>query len=169
MNGDNSYISPSIDELFSPYLDDRAKQLWDCSQGPTPALDWNCFDHSAGGNLKLSYDPGRDPARPNMSFSYKLKIQNPGSSAATGVVLNDVNNYAIVSAKLPGGSCNINGQSVTCTLATLPAHATANVTLVVNAPADTGATIGNTVSITFDQLKKWDVQEYLSTDVKAGK
>ncbi len=168
LNGENSYISPTVDEVFSPYLGDRAKQLWDCSQGPTPMLNWDCFSGSAPGNLRLGYDPGRAPARPNALFSYKFKIQNPDTATATGVVFTDTISSGIVSATLPGGSCDINDQLVTCRLATLRPHATANVTMVVNAPA-VGGSIDNLAAITFDQLQKWDVQEFFSTDVKAGK
>ena len=131
-------------------------------------LNWDCFSGSAPGNLRLGYDPGRAPARPNALFSYKFKIQNPDTATATGVVFTDTISSGIVSATLPGGSCDINDQLVTCRLATLRPHATANVTMVVNAPA-VGGSIDNLAAITFDQLQKWDVQEFFSTDVKAGK
>ena len=166
LNGENSYINGTADEVFSPYFDDRAKQLWDCSQGPTPTLDWSCFAGSVPGNLTMSYDPGA--ARPNKPFAYKLKIKNPGNATATGVVLTDTSDYAIVSADLPGGNCIINGNSVTCTLASLPAHATSNISLVVIAP-NAGDGIGNVASMTFDQLQKWDTQVSFRTVVKAGK
>ena len=170
LNGTNSYISPLVDEVFSPYLDDRAKELWDCSQGRSITFDWDCFEHSAGRNLTLTYDPVRDYARPGQQFTYRLRIQNPAGSAATNLVISDWGSFTILSAKIPGGACVITGSSVACSLARLPARSAVNVTLVVDATTSAaGDTIGNTATLKYDQLQKWDVQQSFQTDVRAGK
>jgi LPXTG-site transpeptidase (sortase) family protein len=166
LNGVNSYISPTGDEVYSPYFDDRAKGLWDCSQNSVPGLDWGCFQSSASRNLTLSYTPGSDPAAPNTPFSYQINIYNPGPDAATGVMFSDTSYLSFVRADLPGGSCVTAGATATCTLDSLPAGATVSATMVLSTPGSSA--VMNSAQVTFDQQEKWEAQETFVTAVNCA-
>ena len=165
MNGSSSYISSIADELYSPYLDDLAKQLWDCSQNATPELDFNCFAGDAANNLTLIYTPSSDPLTPGAPFAYTIGIHNPSLAAATTIVLDVSTPVPVTSADLPGGACVVNGSAVQCTLASLAAGGTANVALSVNAPSASAYSVVTTARVKFDQQVVWDYQTSFETKI----
>ncbi|MEX0427867.1 hypothetical protein AB3X52_09565 [Nocardioides sp. DS6] len=85
-------------------------------------------------------------------ITYTIQAQNTGPSDATNVVVTDtvpdtVTNFTATTDR---GSCVVNGQQVTCTIATLTAGAAAQIqiagTVVASAPAS--GTIANTATVT---------------------
>ncbi|MCL4504822.1 MAG: trypsin-like serine protease [Chloroflexi bacterium] len=165
MNGTNSYISSIADEIYSPYFDDHAKALWDCSQTVTPNLDFNCFAGDAANNLTLIYTPSSDPLTPGAPFAYTIGIHNPSLAAATTIVLDVSMPVPVTSADLPGGACVVNGSAVQCALASLAAGGTANVALSVNAPSASAYSVITTARVKFDQQVVWDYQTSFETKI----
>ena len=165
MNGTNSYISSIADEIYSPYFDDHAKALWDCSQTVTPTLDFNCFAGDAANNLTLIYTPSSDPLTPGAPFAYTIGIHNPSLAAATTIVLDVSMLVPVTSADLPGGACVVNGSAVQCTLASLAAGGTADVALSVNAPSASTYSVVTTARVKFDQQVVWDYQASFETKI----
>lgn len=160
LNGVNSYIKSSLDEVCSPYLDDRAKRLWDCAQNSTQDKPV-CPDSAATADLVLTNTAGSGPIPTGAPFTYTLKLENFGPADATNIVLTDhlPAEVSVTGFDLPGGTCSLDSpffgiKVITCTLSTLPNGASAIATVVVNAPARGG--LSNMASVTFDQSGEWN-------------
>ena len=167
LNGTNSYINttPGVNEVYSPYLDDRAKALWDCAQFATPSIDFTCFAGDAANNLTLTYLPSSDPLPPNVPFASTVSLHNLSLTEATNIVLDISATVSVISADLPGGSCAVNGNAAHCTLASLAAGGTADVALSVNAPSAKNYSIITTARVKFDQQAVWDYQTSFETKI----
>ncbi len=141
LGGVNSYITPTYDIVYTPYLGDLAKRLWDCAQASTSeSLDCGTAPMTGVALTKLSSSDGVAPGAP---FTYTLVIQNHGTLAAPDLRLTDTlpAGVALAGVELPGGTCGAASSVVTCTLDTLASGDSVTATLVVTAPAETGVIV----------------------------
>ena len=91
-------------------------------------------------NLGLTKTAAPDPAKLNQTLTYTIKVNNTGPAPATDVTLTDIlpSTVTFQSAATSQGSCQTNGQTVTCDLGNLTKGATATITLLVT-PGETGS------------------------------
>ena len=97
---------------------------------------------STSADLQVVKTSSPDPAVAGGPLTSTISVTNAGPSPATGVVVTDTMGPGVApsSATMPGGTCGApSGQTVTCTIATLLAGATA--TMTVNATVPPGSTI----------------------------
>jgi len=92
-----------------------------------------------------------DPVAAGADISYTIVIGNAGPNTATAVVLSDVipANTTFFSSFVNAGAliCASAGGTFQCTLASLPASGTAQVTLTVNVNPGTTGSISNTATV----------------------
>jgi uncharacterized repeat protein (TIGR01451 family) len=102
-------------------------------------------------DLAIATAVSSDPVVAGTSVTYTITVANDGPDAAAATVVDalpDSLTY-ISCAATAGGVCGGLGTDRTVTFASLPAGATANITLVawVNASVDDGAVIANTAAV----------------------
>ena len=87
---------------------------------------------------------------PGAEALYAVEVTNDGPSDARDVEVTDIldDAFTVLEATMDGGSCDIVGQVVTCTRATLPNDATAQVRIRVLLATDRTADVSNTASVT---------------------
>jgi uncharacterized repeat protein (TIGR01451 family) len=98
-------------------------------------------------DLALTKSDSPDPVTVGSNITYTVRVTNPGPNDATDVVVTDTlpSGVDFVSATASSGTCNRNGNTVTCNLGQVNSGVTATVTIVVTA-RKTG-TISNTASV----------------------
>ncbi len=101
-------------------------------------------------NLALTKSDSPDPVTVDALLTYTIKVDNNGPDAATNVEVSDdlPSQLADFSASVPGGTCDVKGKKVTCTIPSLANGATATVTVLAH-PKKAG-TLQNTASVTSD-------------------
>jgi uncharacterized repeat protein (TIGR01451 family) len=100
-------------------------------------------------DLAVTKTDSPDPVSVGGNLTYTIGVQNLGPLAANSVVVTDPvskSDVNYVSATTTSGSCDFQGNTVTCSLGTLNALTSATVTIVVK-PKKAG-TIANTASAT---------------------
>jgi uncharacterized repeat protein (TIGR01451 family) len=103
----------------------------------------------ASADLSITKSSSTPTAVAGTSFSYTLSVSNNGPSDASGVVISDTL-PAGLSFRSSGSSnaCTASGQLVTCSVNSLAADQTVDLTVVVDAAASLPAgTVSNTVSV----------------------
>ena len=96
--------------------------------------------------------PAQSPAGTNLQYS--LQVKNSGPQDATGVTVTDPMpaGETFVSAQPTQGSCQDNGQTLTCSLGNIADGSGASIQLAVGVPAsEQGQTLTNTASVTGSQ------------------
>jgi uncharacterized repeat protein (TIGR01451 family) len=99
-------------------------------------------------DLALTKSDSPDPVAEGGRLTYTIQVKNQGANDATGVVVTDplsASEVDFVSATTTSGTCEHKGNTVTCSLGTVNAGATATVTLLVE-PKKTG-TLSNTATV----------------------
>lgn len=103
--------------------------------------------------------PGVNPVTAGTGFSYSIQARNDGPSTATNVVVTDVvpAGMAVVSATVPGGSCQagVPGnplQPTRCTLGSMAPAATRTISLSVLVAHDTLGQVNNDAAISSDTV-----------------
>jgi uncharacterized repeat protein (TIGR01451 family) len=101
-------------------------------------------------DLALTKSDSPDPVAENAVLTYTIEVENKGPDAATNVVVSDdlPSQVADVTASVPGGTCDVQGKKVTCTVGSIANGATATVTIQVHPKK--AETIENTASVTSD-------------------
>jgi hypothetical protein len=162
VNGVNSYISlaPGVDEICSPYIDGRAKQLWDCAQNTANEMGPKCFDTGATANLVVTITPSKALLQPGEPYSFDIQIHNTGPFAATNLVLTVNGPLGMKSFDLPGGTCTIVGQQATCSVETLASGDSLYGTLEATAENGAGMDENSSARLTYDQQGMWDYIVY---------
>jgi uncharacterized repeat protein (TIGR01451 family) len=103
-------------------------------------------------DLSVTKSDSADPVVKGNNFTYTIQVRNLGANDATDVTVvdplpSDVN---FVSATAAGGSCSQAAGTVTCTLGTVNAGATATVSIVVKAQKQ--GTASNVATVTTTQV-----------------
>ncbi len=81
------------------------------------------------------------------AFSYQISVGNTGNADATGVVLSDALPAGVrLNGAVTGAACTAAGNTIGCNLGTLAPGQSANLTIPVLAPDDTGS-ITNTATV----------------------
>lgn len=162
LGGVNSYINLYADELYTPYLGDLAKQLWDCAQASTlEQLDCGAAPMTGAALTDLRSSDG---VAPGARFTYTLGVHNYGTLTATNLTLVDTlpAGVTLADATLPGGACAATGSVVTCTLSTLAPDVSVTATLAVTAPEQSGLLV-NTALIRVDPTGAFATNYYPTT------
>jgi len=99
-------------------------------------------------DLSLTKSDSADPVTQGSNFTYTVQISNQGANDATGVVVTDQlpGRVDFISASASSGSCDRQGNEVTCELGTVLSGASASVSIVVKAKRH--GTASNTASVT---------------------
>ncbi|MBA3780411.1 MAG: DUF11 domain-containing protein [Nocardioides sp.] len=126
------------------------------SQTSDPTPGNNSADHtttvSESSNVRLSKSADPVTLVPGAESVYLLDVTNDGPSDARNVVVTDVldNDLTVLEATYEGGTCQVTGQQVRCTLGVLPDNATAQVRIRVLVDPDRTSPLPNTASVTSD-------------------
>ncbi len=98
-------------------------------------------------DLSVSQTDSPDPVMVSTDVTYVIRVHNGGPLDATAAVLTDnpPAGGVVVSADTDAGSCTAAVGAVTCSLGTIAAGSTADVSVVVTAPAVAGS-VSNTAS-----------------------
>lgn len=109
------------------------------------AVTWQ-VQAAVGADLSLAMSDAPDPVRKGGTLTYTIVVTNAGPGASSGVVVSDTlpASVTLLGATSSQGSCTGTG-TVSCTIGTLAAGATATVTLSTR--ADTVGTASNTASV----------------------
>jgi uncharacterized repeat protein (TIGR01451 family) len=101
-------------------------------------------------DLALTKSDSPDPVAEGAVLTYTIEVQNLGPDEATNVVVTDdlPSQLEGISASVPGGTCDVKGKKVTCTVPSIANGATATVTIVVHPKK--AATLQNTAEVTSD-------------------
>ncbi len=160
LGGVNSYISSVAEELYTPYLNDKAKRLWDCAQSSTP--------DTLGCGVMLAQFSSSDAVAPGAPLTYTLVIHNNGAITATTLTLTDTlpAGVALAEVALPGGVCEPGDGVAVCTLAELAPGADVTATLAVTAPSADGVIV-NTALVRSDWEFATDYETQTSVSVAA--
>lgn len=110
-------------------------------------------------NLSIEKTGSPDPVKTGRTLTYEITVNNLGPDTATNVTVTDklANSLDFVSADATQGTCDLQGNKLTCDIGTLTADATApfdagstaTITLRVKAPAKAG-TVANTATVSSD-------------------
>jgi len=103
-------------------------------------------------DLVLTKSDSPDPVAEGGRLTYTIAVKNQGANDATGVVVTDplsASEVDFVSATATSGTCEHKANTVTCSLGTVNAGATATVTILVE-PKKTG-TLSNTATVASPQ------------------
>jgi uncharacterized repeat protein (TIGR01451 family) len=103
-------------------------------------------------DLSVSKSDSADPVVKGNNFTYTIQVRNLGTNDATDVTVVDAlpSQVNFVSATASGGSCSQAAGTVTCTLGTVNAGATATVSIVVKAQKQ--GTASNAATVTTTQV-----------------
>jgi uncharacterized repeat protein (TIGR01451 family) len=101
-------------------------------------------------DLALTKSDSPDPVAENATLTYTIEVENKGPDDATNVEVTDdlPSQVADITASVPGGTCDVKGKKVTCTVASLANGATAKATVLAH-PKKAGS-IENSASVTSD-------------------
>ena len=153
----NAQLSPSMTGAFTNTATVTAATPDPDPTNNTATATDTASDPSADVRLTKTANPS--PVVAGSTITYTLAATNYGPSDATNVVVTDV---VPASVQIPDdshvttnrGSCSINGQTVTCTIGTLPASlapgaagATANITIWGKVTSDTTGQVVNTATV----------------------
>ncbi len=100
-------------------------------------------------DLAIEKDDAPDPVIAGETLVYTLTVQNAGPSDALDVEVEDElpDGVTLIGASPSQGSCSASGSSLSCALGTLPAGATATVTLTVQVAPDASGPLTNTAGV----------------------
>ncbi len=98
-------------------------------------------------NLGLTLSAAPNPVKTGQNLSYTFNVSNAGPNDATSVNLSDPipQNAAYVSSNTAQGSCAVNAGTFSCSLGTIKANASAQVSMVVT--SSVAGTLTNTASV----------------------
>jgi uncharacterized repeat protein (TIGR01451 family) len=101
-------------------------------------------------DLALTKSDSPDPVTEGAVLTYTIAVENLGPDEVTNVVVTDdlPSQVDDISASVPGGTCDVKGKKVTCTLPSIANGATAKFTVLAH-PKKTG-TLQNTAEVTSD-------------------
>ena len=119
------------------------------AQDEDGSLGWsNPFMLKLPGDVEVSMNASPLPADVNSIVTWSILVRNYGPVQRTGLVLSNILDAAtaFLSASSSQGACTWNGRAVRCDLGTLPAGATAAITVRALMPA-TASTVGGSASI----------------------
>ncbi|MDT0187071.1 hypothetical protein Q9S36_43490 [Microbacterium sp. ARD31] len=118
---------------------------------PSPGTNSDAHTTTVVERSSVRLSKASDPATlvPGTESSYLLTVTNDGPSDARDVVVTDDldADLTVVDADIPGGTCDVAGQLVTCRLAVLPADATTVARIRVRVAPDRRTPIANSASV----------------------
>jgi uncharacterized repeat protein (TIGR01451 family) len=104
----------------------------------------------AEADLGITLSDSPDPVDASAPITYTLTISNAGPDAASGVMVEDTLPASVIFVSASPGCVESSGV-VTCTVGDLASGASADLTIIVNAPP-TGGSITNSAAISGDVI-----------------